>query len=112
MKVLSIVLDTLIRNEPLLESMLVLPLILKRYRTVLIAGVLVAVVTFGVEMGNNYAPENLFSAPHIVLFLVQGVILVAVSAVVFRLKLAVLRKFNLLEPAKPKTAAPETAAVD
>ena len=112
MKVLSIVLDTLIRNEPLLESMLVLPLILKRYRTVLIACVLVAVVTFGVEMGNNYAPENLFAAAHIVLFLVQGVILVAVSAVVFRLKLAVLRKFNLLEPAKPKTAAPETAAVD
>ena len=101
--VFSDVFHPLQRNEPLLESMLALPLILKSYRWVLMACLLVAVVTFGVEMHNDYSAKSLFASSSVVLFAVQGVVLLAVSAAVFRLKLALLKAFGLGSPSAAKT---------
>lgn len=102
MKLLSTVIDTMARNEPLLESVIILPLILKHYRWVLLGCLGVAVVTFGVEMRNDYALSNLLSAAHVTLFFVQGAILFCVSALVFAAKTAVLRALNISEPRKPE----------
>ncbi len=100
--VLGDVFHIMLRNEPLLESMLALPLILKRYRWVLVACLLVAVVTFGVELHNDYSARTLFSPTSLTLFAVQGVVLLAVSAAVFRLKLALLKAFGLNGLSRPR----------
>jgi hypothetical protein len=100
---LSDVFHTMMRNEPLLESMVALPLILKSYRWVLVACLLVAVVTFGVEMHNDYSMKTLFSPTSITLFAVQGLILLAISAAVFRVKLALLKGVGLASASPPRS---------
>ena len=99
---LSDVFHTMMRNEPLLESMLAAPLILKRYRWVLVACLAMAVVTFGVEMHNDYSPATLFAPRSLALFAIQGLVLLAISAAVFRLKLALLKAFGLSGVAAPR----------
>jgi hypothetical protein len=85
-----------------------MPLILKRYRTVLIACLLVAAATFGVEMHNDYSPRNLFSAVSLTLFATQAVVLLAMSALVFALKVRVFRALKITEPTARKAAPPAT----
>ena len=104
--VISDVLHTMLRIETLLESMLALPLVLKSFRWVLIACLTVAVVTFGVEMHNDYSPRTLLAPASLALFAVQGLVLLAVSAAVFRLKLALLKAFGLSGLGRPD-ARPE-----
>jgi hypothetical protein len=105
---LADVFHIMLRNEPLLEAMVAAPLILKSYRWVLAACLLVAVVTFGVEMHNDYSAKTLFAPLSLALFAVQGVVLLAVSAAVFRLKLALLKAFGVGQPSRPRTE-PEDA---
>jgi hypothetical protein len=108
MNLLGHVAGVMLHDEPLLESVLVMPLILKRYRTVLIACLLVAAATFGVEMHNDYSPRNLLSPVSLTLFAAQALVLLTVSAIVFALKVQVFRALKITEPMARKAAPPAT----
>jgi len=103
-KLIVDVIAAMTHNYPMLEAIIVLPLLLKKYSWVLVACVLVGILTFGVERHNNYTLSNLLSATSLAFFTVQVAITAAVTALVFAAKIGLLRAFKISDTGPSKAA--------
>lgn len=95
LKFLSVVMGMMLHNEPLLEAVVVAPLLLRKYLWALLACLLVALGTFGVELHNNYDLAVWLSGENLAILATQIGIAVTVSAAIFLLKLQLLPVLGL-----------------
>jgi hypothetical protein len=102
LKTVATVASAMLHNYPVLESIVILPLLLKRYLWVLIGCVLVMLLTFGVERSNNYAISNLLSAQAGIFATVQIIITVGATIMIFLVKQILMRGLNVSRSGAPK----------
>ncbi len=102
LKFLSVVMGMMLHNEPLLEAVVVAPLLLRKYLWALLACLLVALGTFGVELHNNYDLAVWLSGENLAILATQIGIAVTVSAAIFLLKLQLLPVLGLGRSKTPK----------
>jgi hypothetical protein len=94
----------MLHNYPVLESIAILPLLLKNYLWVILGCLLVMLLTLGVERNNNYALSNLFTVQTALFGVIQTVYTVLGTALVFFIKQYALR---VLLPSRSEAPKPD-----
>jgi hypothetical protein len=97
LKPVTAVVVAMLHNYPVLEAILILPLILRRYAWVLGGCALVILITVGVERHNDYSLAHLLSLETLVFLGLQLVIMAGVTAVIFALKGLLLKRLKVAE---------------
>jgi uncharacterized membrane protein len=93
----------MMHSYPVLESIAILPLLLKKYYWVLVGCLLVMLLTLGVERNNNYSIGNLLSSQTLIFLVFQTIYTVIITGLIFWLKTLVLRSMRL-SPSGPSKA--------
>jgi len=104
LKLIVDVVAAMTHNYPVLEAIVILPLLLRKYSWVLLACGAVGLLTFGVERHNNYSASNLLSLSSAAFFAVQLTITAVVTALLFALKTRLFRALKISDTGPSKAA--------
>jgi predicted MFS family arabinose efflux permease len=93
----------LARDYPVIEAVLLLTLLLKRYLWAALGCAGAVIFTFGVQLHNDYSPAVLFSARSLSTLAVQLGVALAAAAGVFLIKRVIWKAMKIDDLDTPKT---------